>query len=103
MSNLDNQMEGVTRDIEEWAQLLAHDIYINSEGSEIYDYPLEIIKETGKPYAVVLCTGGPHIEIVAEGWGEAVLCGYWWGETSKKYGKDFTTFLDFFIDRSGEE
>lgn len=63
------------------------------------DYPLEVIDERGRNFAVVLATGGPHIEIEADGQGDAVLRGYWGGEQVTLHGDVFNRVLDWFIDR----
>jgi hypothetical protein len=69
------------------------------DGTPISEYPLEIVDERGKEFAVVISTGGPHIEVVADGLSDARLEGYWWGERVTRYGDAFSTFLDYFIDR----
>lgn len=63
------------------------------------EYPLEIVDERGRNFAVVLTVGGPHIEIEAEGSGRATLNGYWGGEHVTLYGDVFDRTLDWFIDR----
>ena len=69
------------------------------EDTPISEYPLEIVDERGKEFAVVLTTGGPHIEVVADGGSSARLAGYWGGEQVYMYGNVFDTFLDYFIER----
>jgi hypothetical protein len=66
---------------------------------DITDYPLEIVDERGREFAVVICTGGPHIEIVADGGNRARLEGYWWGSRCTLSGDYFDVFLDWFIER----
>lgn len=92
------------------------DTLLDAEGNEVYtedlpevdwldahdalsEYPLEIVDERGKNFAVVLCTGGPHIEIEASGSGEATLNGYWGGEHIVLSGDVFDRVLDWFIER----
>jgi CRISPR/Cas system-associated exonuclease Cas4 (RecB family) len=70
-----------------------------TEDTPISEYPLEVVDERGREYAVVLCTGGPHIEVVADGLCDARLVGYWSGETVTMSGNMFSTFLDYFIER----
>lgn len=62
-------------------------------------WPLEVVDERGREFAVVLCTGGPHIEIVADGGCQARLEGYWGGDTATLRGDEFSTLLDYFIER----
>lgn len=64
------------------------------------DYPLEVVDERGREFAVVLGTGGPHIEIAADGLAGARLEGYWGGERVTLYGDVFDKVLDWFIDRA---
>ena len=66
---------------------------------DIDDYPLEIVDERGREFAVVICIGGPHIEIVADGGRYARLEGYWGGSRCTLSGGYFDVFLDYFIDR----
>jgi|LakMenEpi03Aug12_release.lakeMendotaPanAssembly.Ray.scaffolds.fasta_scaffold49906_8 hypothetical protein len=67
--------------------------------TSIYDYPLAVVDERGREFAVVICTGGPHIEVVADGLNRARLEGYWWGSRCTLTGDYFDTFLDWFIER----
>jgi hypothetical protein len=69
------------------------------DAGDITDYPLEVVDERGREYAVVICTGGPHIEVVADGVNRARLEGYWWGSRCTLSGDYFDVFLDYFIDR----
>ena len=100
--HLDRQMDATYEHIKEWMDRLDAGQDEDSEEGSIYDYPLAVISEVGRPYTVVLCTGGPHIEIVAEGLNTARLEGYWWGSraTRHDYGEmPLTRLLDFFIER----
>lgn len=74
---------------------------VDAYGNEtsIDDFPLEIVDERGKDYAVVIGTGGPHIEVTASGDDSARLVGYWSSETTARHGDQFDTFLDYFIER----
>lgn len=67
--------------------------------SPISEYPLEIVDERGREFAVVITVGGPHIEVVADGGQNARLVGYWGGETVTYHGDVYSTFLDYFIER----
>lgn len=69
----------------------------------IDEYPLEVVDERGREFAVVLCTGGPHIEVVADGLCSARLEGYWAGSRCTRSGDYLSTFLDYFIDRERSE
>lgn len=68
----------------------------------IHEYPLEVVDERGREFAVVLSTGGPHVEVVADGPQSARLEGYWAGERVTRYGDYLSTFLDYFIDRDDD-
>lgn len=101
--NLDNHMDATYQHIVEWATRINDGTYDddNDDGS-IYDYPLEIIKEVGKPYSVLITCGGPHIEVEAHGHENARLKGYWGGKHATRWDNGtnpLTTFLDFFIER----
>jgi len=63
------------------------------------EYPLEVVNERGREFAVVIGTGGPHIEIAADGLRKARLEGYWGGERVTLFGDVFDEVLDWFIDR----
>lgn len=69
------------------------------DDTPIYDYPLEVVDERGRPFAVVIGTGGPHIEVTADGSYSASLVGYWGGVRVELSGSHFDTFLDYFIER----
>jgi hypothetical protein len=72
------------------------------DDTPIGEYPLEIVDERGKEFAVVISTGGPHVEVVADGFAAARLEGYWSGWRVTRYGDYLSVFLDYFIDREGE-
>ena len=101
---LDDQMDAVYSHIVEWVERIdagTYDDEDNGDGS-IYDYPLEVVREVGKPYSVLITCGGPHIEVEAHGYGDARLMGYWGSKSATRhdYGNNpLTTFLDFFIER----
>ena len=63
------------------------------------EYPLEVVDERGRNFAVVLTVGGPHIEIEAEGYSRPALKGYWAGERMTLTDDVFDRVLDWFIDR----
>lgn len=65
----------------------------------IGEYPLEVVDERGRPFAVVIGTGGPHIEVTADGDSSARLVGYHGSDKAYRYGDVFDTFLDWFIER----
>lgn len=70
------------------------------DGTNIWDYPLEIIREVGRPYTVVLTTGGPHIEVTQDGHHMATLEGYWGGDTHTIYddhNKTLERLIDLYI------
>lgn len=71
------------------------------EGSDPMEYldewPLEIVWETGEPFAVVLGTGGPHYEVTGGGrQGGYVLTGYWGGEEVTLSGQGVTRTGEYF-------
>lgn len=65
----------------------------------ISEYPLAIVDERGKEFAVILSMGGPHIEVIANGLDPARLEGYWGGEQVCRHGDYLSVFLDYFIER----
>jgi hypothetical protein len=92
---------GIADDVELYADCV--DEYwepcLPDDAGDIGEWPLEVVDERGREYAVVICTGGPHIEVVADGHNRARLEGYWWGSRCTLSGDYFDTFLDYFIDR----
>lgn len=101
---LDEHMDSVLEHIKDWvARINAGNHDDDSDGNgTIYDYPLEIVDERGKPYSVLITCGGPHIEVEAHGYDEARLEGYWGSSRSTRYdygNNPLTQFLDFFIER----
>lgn len=77
--------------------ILADEPTVNE--TPISEYPLEVVDERGRQFAVVISTGGPHIEVTADGGQRAFLVGYWGGEKVTRSGDHFDTFLDHFIYR----
>ena len=71
-----------------------------SDGTNIWEYPLEIINEVGRPWTVVLTVGGPHIEVTQDGHHMATLEGYWGGDKHTLYDdheKTLERILDLYI------
>lgn len=108
MSDLRGMLESIAETLAEYARQLRSGEYAQGNyeptvsGVPLREYPLEIVDERGREFAVVLCIGGPHIEIVADGWHDARLAGYWWGESETLWEDaqaSFTTVLDYFIKR----
>lgn len=108
--NLRNNLTGVAETIAEYARQIQSGEYddeptiTDNYGNEtpISEWPLEIVDERGRAFAIVLTIGGPHIEITADGQRDARLVGYWGGETVTRYDDSdgsFATVLDYFIDR----
>lgn len=96
---LDQQMDAVNTDILEFMDAVkAGKDTFGEDDQPLDEYALEVVREMGQPYAVVICTGGPHIEVAAEGPGEARLEGYWWGTRSTYYGKHYSDFMDWWIE-----
>ena len=101
---LDDQMDAVYNHIVEWVKRIdagTHDDEDTDDGS-IYDYPLDVTKEVGSPYSVLLTCGGPHIEVEAHGYSNARLLGFWGTSRATRWDNaqlDLTRFLDFFIER----
>lgn len=101
-SALYENMVGVRETVEEYARQIESGDYDDeptADDTPISEYPLEIVDERGREFAVVICTGGPHIEVVADGGYDARLEGYWAGERVTLSGDAFNTFLDYFIER----
>lgn len=76
----------------------------NGNEARVDDYPLEIVAEIGRPFAVVITTGGPHVEIVADGYDAARIVGTWGflGNTATEYDDAAGTFgavLDYYTGR----
>jgi hypothetical protein len=92
---------GIADDVELYAELVDefYEPCLPDDAGDISDYPLEIVDERGREFAVVICTGGPHIEVVADGGNSARLEGYWWGSRCTLSGDYFDVFLDWFIER----
>jgi hypothetical protein len=92
---------GLGDDVELYAELVDefYEPCLPDGAGDISDYPLEIVDERGREFAVVICTGGPHIEVVADGVGQARLEGYWAGSRCTLSGGYFDVFLDWFIER----
>jgi hypothetical protein len=92
---------GIADDVELYAELVDefYEPCLPDGAGDITDYPLEIVDERGREFAVVICIGGPHIEIVANGGNRARLEGYWCGSRCTLSGDYFDVFLDWFIDR----
>ncbi|OHT47929.1 hypothetical protein BKG71_18715 [Mycobacteroides chelonae] len=66
----------------------------------INEYPLEVVDERGKEFAVVISAGGPHVEVVANGGSTPRLAGYWGGEKVTLHDSEaLETFMDYFIER----
>lgn len=95
---LDNYLDSVLLTVRAYAEELQAGRMIVDE-IPLDEYPLEIVNERGREYAVVICTGGPHIEIVADGQREARLAGYWWGESAARHAPECDTVLNYFINR----
>lgn len=70
--------------------------------SPISEWPLDIVDERGKEFAVLITYGGPNIWLTADGLSDARLVGYWGGEPVTLWDDSagsFTTVLDYFIER----
>jgi hypothetical protein len=95
------ESHGLGDDAELYAELVDefYEPCLPDGAGDITDYPLDIVDERGREFAVVICTGGPHIEVVADGGNRARLEGYWWGSRCTLSGDYFDVFLDWFIER----
>lgn len=86
--------------IDMWERMQSDDLDIaDGAHNELYEYPLEIIDERGREFAVVLGSGGPHIEIVADGLCAARLEGYSASDKVTLSGEIYDNILDYFIER----
>lgn len=74
----------------------------NGDETSIDDYPLEVVDQRGREFAVLVTFGGPNIWVMADGDRSARLEGYWGGEHVTLTGSHFDTFLNYFIDRDSE-
>lgn len=69
----------------------------------LHALPLEIVWESGEPFAVVFATGGPHIELTGGGRsGDYALTGHWAGTTTTLHGPEIDRCGDYFRDMCGE-
>lgn len=103
MTRLRENLDAEARTLRDYAAQIMADVGVPTvDDVPLDEYPLEIIDERGREYAVVLSTGGPHIEIVADGSRRARLAGYWWGETAELDDDAFDILLDYFIQRGSE-
>lgn len=101
MSNLEAQCKTVADTVAAYVREIRAGFHVPIvDGIPISEYPLEVVDERGRQFAVVISTGGPHIEVVADGGRDARLEGYWWGERHTMADDDFSVFLDYFIDRT---
>jgi hypothetical protein len=101
---LGRQLAAEAATLREYAEQIMADVGVPTvDDVPIDEYPLEIIDERGRQFAVVLSTGGPHIEIVADGSRKATLAGYWWGESHELYDDAFDILLNYFIDRTVDQ
>jgi len=70
------------------------------DGTNIWEVPLEVISEVGRPYTVVLTTGGPHIEVTQDGHFNPTLEGYWGGDKHtihEDHQKTLERIIDIYI------
>jgi len=107
---LRNNLAGVAEAIAEYARQIRSGDYrdeptiTDNYGNEtpISEWPLDIVDERGKEFAVLIAYGGPNIWLTADGLSDARLVGYWGSETVTLWddsARSFTTVLDYFIDR----
>lgn len=68
------------------------------------EWPLEIVRQVGRPFEIVLTVGGPDARVVcdldAEGyrWGSAKVEVHWGGDVARRYGTDVDALADHFAD-----
>ncbi|WP_054173045.1 hypothetical protein [Mycobacteroides immunogenum] len=109
-----DQMRATDQTIKDYAAALGGDEEATARLAEDYgvpvdeydvndaigEWPLEVVDERGRDFAVVLTIGGPHIEITASGGSNPTLEGYWGADRWSMGSADhLTTILDYFIDR----
>lgn len=68
-----------------------------TDDTNIWEWPVEVISEPGKPATVVLGTGGPYVEVSADGNAAARLDCYWGSIHVTRHDPIFDTFLDVYI------
>lgn len=83
-----------------WQAIDSGEEYEGQDPNEyLSEIPLEIVWETGEPFAVVLGTGGPHTEITGGGrWsgsGYTLEC-YWGGDRATLRGETINRTGDYF-------
>lgn len=110
MNDLQATLKATADDIVEYARQIRSGDYrdeptiTDNYGNEtpIGEWPLDIVDERGKEFAVLITYGGPNIWLTADGLDDARLVGYWGGETVTLWDDSvgsFTTVLDYFIER----
>lgn len=68
------------------------------------EWPLEVVRQVGRQFEVVLTVGGPDARVVcdltAEGyrWGSAKLEVHWGGDVARRYGSWMNDLADHFAD-----
>jgi hypothetical protein len=101
-------MLGVRETIEAYAlQILSGDYggadEPTVEGTPISKYPLEVVDERGREFAIVLRSQptARHIAVAADDGHDARLEGYWAGEHVTLHSDTgaLNTFLDYFVER----
>ena len=71
------------------------------DGKRIDDYPVAIIDEPGRPFAIVLAADDPRVEVTATPDGSAVLTGQWRGHHLERRDAVYDIFLNYFAQAAG--
>lgn len=107
MTNHAEEYAGTMWDsIEEVMAAALADEQIEGQDAREYldEWPLEIVRQIGRPFEVVLTVGGPdarvECDLDADGyrWGDAVLVVRWGGDVARRYGKAINDLADHFAD-----
>lgn len=85
------------------AYLSTGDEYEDVLYRELDEWPLEIVRQVGRPFTVVVGTGGPHVEIVCEvdggggRQGDAKIEVYWSSGNARRYGSSVNDVADYYV------
>lgn len=97
--------EGIRRDAARIAEGTEDDV--EHEDGRVGDGPYAVQDERGRPFGLLLAGGGPTIWLLADGPFRPYLEGTWFGCTPVRIedgsDKAFETYMDYFIERDGDE
>ena len=104
MSNLQDHVKSVDDTIRQFVEQISDGVDDPIVDDQCLDeWPLELIGEIGRCWAVTICTGGPHIEVTADGQYAARLEGYWGDDRYTLCGEYLDTFLDHLLPERADQ